>query len=70
MILASSTDLGKSDVLVKLAGDLTEQVRRAVQDGTSLDVLERGVFQQLLLILQFLKARMVLILTIGCSSTK
>jgi len=48
MIVASSFDLGKSDVLVKLAGDLTGLVRQAVQDGSSLDDLERGVWHQVL----------------------
>jgi len=48
MILASSVDLGKSDALTNLADDLTDFVRRAAQDGSSLDDLERGVFQRLL----------------------
>jgi hypothetical protein len=48
MILASSVDLGKSNTLASLADDLTGFVRRAAQDGSSLDVLERGVFQRVL----------------------
>lgn len=48
MILASSVDLGKSDALANLADDLTGFVRRAAQDGASLDDLERGVFERLL----------------------
>jgi hypothetical protein len=48
MILATSVDLGKSDTLTHLADDLTGFVHRAAQDGSSLDDLERGVFQRLL----------------------
>jgi hypothetical protein len=48
MIVASSFDLGKSDVLVNLADDLTGLVRQAVQEGSTLDELERAVFQRLL----------------------
>ncbi len=48
MIIASSLDLGKSDSLVKLADDLGIFVRQAVQDGASLDEVERGVFRRLL----------------------
>jgi hypothetical protein len=48
MIVASSVDLGKADSLVKLAEDLSGFVRQAVQQGASLDDLERGVFQRLL----------------------
>jgi hypothetical protein len=48
MIVASSVELGKSDVLVNLAHDLTGLVRRSVREGVSLDELERGVFQRLL----------------------
>jgi hypothetical protein len=48
MIVASSFDLGKSDGLVNLADDLNRFVRQAVQDGSSLDDLERGAFQRLL----------------------
>jgi hypothetical protein len=47
-MVATSFDLGKSDILVDLADDLTGFVRRAVQQGASLDDLERGVFQRLL----------------------
>ena len=42
MILASSLDLGKSDVLVNLAHDLAAFVRQAVQEGSSFDDIERG----------------------------
>jgi hypothetical protein len=48
MILASSSDLGKSDTLATLADDLTSFVRQAAQDGSSLDDVERGVFGRLL----------------------
>jgi hypothetical protein len=48
MILASSLILGKSDALVKLADDLSVFVREAVQDGSSLDAVERGVFARVL----------------------
>jgi hypothetical protein len=48
MIAASSLDRGKSDTLVNLAEDLTALVSQAVQDGSSLDDLERGVFRRLL----------------------
>jgi hypothetical protein len=48
MILASSLDLGKSDALATLADDLTVFVRQAAQEGSSLDDLERGVFERLL----------------------
>jgi len=48
MILASSLILGKSDALVKLADDLSVFVREAVQDGSSLDDVERGVFARVL----------------------
>ena len=45
MIVASSLELGKADRLVKLAEDLAGVVRQAVQDGASLDDLERGAFR-------------------------
>jgi hypothetical protein len=45
MIVASSRELGKADSLVKLAEDLAGVVRQAVQDGASLDDLERGAFR-------------------------
>lgn len=48
MIVASSLDLSKSDSLVKLAEDLTGFVRQAVQEGASLDDLERGAFRRVL----------------------
>jgi hypothetical protein len=48
MILASSSLLRKSDVLVKLAQDLSAFVRRGAQDGSSLDDIERGVLAQVL----------------------
>jgi hypothetical protein len=48
MIVASSLDLGKVDSLVKLAEDLSGFVRQAVQEGASLDHLERGVLQRVL----------------------
>jgi hypothetical protein len=48
MILATCLDLGKSDVLVKLADDLTAFVGQAIQKGSSLDDVERGVFARIL----------------------
>jgi hypothetical protein len=48
MILASSLDGGKTDTLVNLAGDLTGFVRQAVEKGTELDLLERGIFSRVL----------------------
>jgi hypothetical protein len=48
MILASFLDLGKSDVLATLVDDLSVFVRQAAQEGSSLDDLERGVFERLL----------------------
>jgi hypothetical protein len=48
MILASSVDLGKTDALVNLAGDLAAFVRQAVDAGSHLDAVERGVFDRLL----------------------
>jgi hypothetical protein len=48
MIVASSFDVGKSAVLVNFAEDLAGFVRKSVQDGASLDELERGTFQRLL----------------------
>lgn len=48
MIVASSVDQGKSGMLLKLARDLGTFVRDAVQNGSSLDDVERGSFQRLL----------------------
>ncbi len=48
MILASSLDLGKSDIFVKLADDLAAFVRQAVQKGSSFHDVERGVFTRVL----------------------
>ena len=50
MIVAAAADLGKSNILSRLADDLLGLVRRSVQDGATLDELERGVFQQVLTI--------------------
>lgn len=44
MMVASSLDCGKTDVLINLAGDLINLVRKAVLEGTSLDNMERGAF--------------------------
>jgi hypothetical protein len=44
MMIAPSLDRGKTDVLMNLAGDLVAFVRKAVQEGASLDDLERGAF--------------------------
>ncbi len=48
MTVVSSLELGKSDSLVKLAEDLSGFVHQAVQEGASLDDLERGTFQRVL----------------------
>jgi hypothetical protein len=48
MIVASSWDWGKAGSLVQLAEDLCGFVRQAVQQGASLDDLERGAFQRVL----------------------
>jgi hypothetical protein len=48
MIVASSLEAGKADSLVKLAEDLAGFVRQAVQEGASLDHLERGALQRVL----------------------
>src|SRR5271155_4274996 len=50
MIVACSADVGKSETIVQLAEDLTVFVRQAVEDGLSLDGLERGVFKRALAI--------------------
>src|SRR5271166_1925824 len=48
VIVASSLNLGKADSLVKLAEDLVGFVRQAVQEGASLDHLERGALRRVL----------------------
>jgi hypothetical protein len=48
MILAASPALGKPDVLVALAHDLAAFVRRGVQEGSSLDDIERGTLSRVL----------------------
>src|SRR5437016_6085975 len=48
MILTASPALGKADVLVTLAQDLANFVRRGVTQGSSLDEIERGVLGQVL----------------------
>src|SRR5271156_1772131 len=48
MILASSLNPGKTDALLNLADDLTVMVRKAAEDGTELDVVERAVLAQVL----------------------
>jgi len=48
MMVASSVDLGKSDVLTMLADNLSGYVRQAVREARSLDDVERGVFAQVL----------------------
>src|ERR1700732_1650575 len=48
MILAASSALGKADVLVALAQDLAQFVQRGVQEGSSLDDVERGVLGRVL----------------------
>jgi hypothetical protein len=49
-MVASSSDVDKSETIVQLAEDLTVFVRKAVADGLSLDSLERGVFKRVLVI--------------------
>jgi len=44
MMLASSMNLGKTDVLINLTGDLIAFVQQAVKEGASLDKMERGAF--------------------------
>lgn len=48
MILATSPTVGKADVLVTLAQDVVVFVRRGVQEGLSLDEVERGVLGKVL----------------------
>src|SRR5947209_14829494 len=48
MILAASPAPGKADVLVALAHDLAAFVRRGVQEGSSLDDIERGTLSRVL----------------------
>jgi hypothetical protein len=48
MIFTTSPGLGKSDVLVNLAQDLTAFVCRGVQDGSSLNDVERGALDKVL----------------------
>jgi hypothetical protein len=48
MIVASSVNPSKADSLVHLAEDLSGFVRQAVQQGASLDDLERGAFERVL----------------------
>lgn len=47
-MVASSLERGKTDVLINLAGDLIALVRKATQEGASLDELERGAFELVL----------------------
>jgi len=48
MILTASSTVGKTEHLVALAMDLVAFVRRGVQEGCSLDEVERGVLGQVL----------------------
>jgi hypothetical protein len=48
MMVASSSAVDKSNVLVNLAEDLAGFVRQSVRDGASLDEVERGTFRRLL----------------------
>lgn len=48
MILTTSPTLGKADVLVTLAQDLAGFIRRGVQQGASLDDIERGALARVL----------------------
>jgi hypothetical protein len=48
MILSTSPGVGKSDILLDLAKDLTAFLRRGVRDGLSFDEVERGIFGKVL----------------------
>ena len=48
MIVPSTLEIGKDESLVTLAEDLAGFVRRAVDEGASLDHLERGVLKRVL----------------------
>ena len=48
MIVASSGNVGKGEILVKLANRLTERIDQAVRDGTSMYDFERSVLQEIL----------------------
>lgn len=48
MIVAASTNVDKSEVLTHLVGDLSAFVHRAVQDGSTFDAVERGIFTRVL----------------------
>ena len=48
MIVAPTLEIGKDESLVTLAEDLAGFVRRAVDEGASLDHLERGVLKRVL----------------------
>jgi hypothetical protein len=50
MILSSSSDPDKADRIATMADDLTGLVRQAVRSGSSLDTLERDLFQRVLAI--------------------
>ena len=50
MILASSSNLGKADTLVNLAGDLAAFVQQSIQAGSELDTVERGTLTRVLAI--------------------
>lgn len=48
MILSPSSKSDKSDQIAIMADDLTVFVRQSVQNGSTLDAVERGLFQRLL----------------------
>ena len=48
MSVASSCELGKSEAITTLAGDLTVFVQQAARTGLSLDSVERSVLAQVL----------------------
>ena len=48
MILAFSGNVGKGEILVKLANRLTDRIDQAVREGTALYDLERSVLKEIL----------------------
>ena len=48
MIVASSGNVGKGEILVTLANRLTDRIGQAVRQGTSLYDFERSVLQEIL----------------------
>src|SRR5271156_3438603 len=48
MIVASSSNVGKGEILVNLANKLTDRIDQAVREGTSLYDFERSVLKEVL----------------------